>query len=91
MARQAEKYAIVLDKYKARFEKKKAAEDARKTKKKEGTRKDEGVSDVPAQTEQKVEGQQKSRKSGLRRLAPDMTPEAQNVVLPDPVDNAKVK
>ena len=91
MARQAEKDAIVLDKYKARFEKKKAAEDARKTKKKEGTRKDEGVSDVPAQTEQKVEGQQKSRKSGLRRLAPDMTPEAQNVVLPDPVDNAKVK
>ena len=91
MARQAEKDAIVLDKYKARFEKKKAAEDARKTKKKEGTRKDEGVSDVPAQTEQKVEGQQKSRKSGLQRLAPDMTPEAQNVVLPDPVDNAKVK
>ena len=91
MARQAEKDAIVLDKYKARFEKKKAAEDARKTKKKEGTRKDEGVSDVPAQTEQKVEGQQKSRKSGLRRLAPDMTPEAQNVVLPDPVDNAKLK
>lgn len=91
MARQAEKDAIVLDKYKARFEKKKAAEDARKTKKKEGTRKDEGVSDVLVQTEQKVEGQQKSRKSGLRRLAPDMTPEAQNVVLPDPVDNAKVK
>ena len=91
MARQAEKDAIVLDKYKARFEKKKAAEDARKTKKKEGTRKDEGVSDVPAQTEQKVEGQQKSRKSGLRRLAPDMTPKAQNVVLPDPVDNAKLK
>ena len=91
MARQAEKDAIVLDKYKARFEKKKAAEDARKTKKKEVTRKDEGVSDVPAQTEQKVEGQQKSRKSGLRRLAPDMTPETQNVVLPDPVDNAKVK
>ena len=91
MARQAEKDAIVLDKYKARFEKKKAAEDARKTKKKESTRKDKGVSDVPAQTEQKVEGQQKSRKSGLRRLAPDMTPEAQNVVLPDPVDNAKVK